>query len=321
VGDASQGHRPIVGQRRRAKRQEDGGMKWLKGLGIAVGVLVLAVLAAAVAGWQMADVREHRQVAVNVQPVADATGPDSLQRGRYLFDSRGCAECHGANGGGRTFVEKGQLKIAGPNITAGGVTAKYANVDWVRTIRHGVKPDGTPVRVMPSEDFNRLTDADVAALVAHVRSLPARGGGEAVVQLPLPVRVLYGFGQIPDAASKIDHSLPPAQPVSVAVNVQHGAYVGAMCQGCHGAGLSGGKIPGGPPDWPPAANLTPGEGSVMGRYPDAQAFKAMLRSGKRPDGSAIQVMPFDSLSKLNDVDAEALHAFVRSLPPRPAGNR
>ena len=36
-----------------------------------------------------------------------------------------------------------------------------------------------------------------------------------------------------------------------------------------------------------------GEGSAMTRYPDATHFIAMLRSGKRPDGSAIQVMPRD----------------------------
>jgi cytochrome c553 len=94
-----------------------------------------------------------------------------------------------------------------------------------------------------------------------------------------------------------------------------------MCLGCHGPGLSGGKIPGGPPQWPAAANLTPGEGSVMGRYPDAASFLAMLRSGKRPDGSAIQVMPFESLAKMSDVDAQALYAYLKTVPARAAGQR
>jgi hypothetical protein len=91
--------------------------------------------------------------------------------------------------------------------------------------------------------------------------------------------------------------------------------------GCHGAHFSGGKIPGGPPEWPAAANLTPGEGSVMPRYKDSATFIAMLRSGKRPDGSAIEVMPFGALSKLNDVDAQAVYAFLKTLPARPAGDR
>jgi cytochrome c553 len=132
---------------------------------------------------------------------------------------------------------------------------------------------------------------------------------------------LYGFGAIKDAAAKIDHSLPPAQPVPVAADARHGAYVANMCIGCHGEHLSGGKIPGGPPDWPPAANLTPGENSAMTRYPDAQRFMAMLRSGKRPDGTPIKVMPFESLGKLSDVDVQAVYAYLKTVPPRAAGGR
>jgi mono/diheme cytochrome c family protein len=199
--------------------------------------------------------------------------------------------------------------------------ARYTAQDWERIIRHGVRADGRAALVMPSEDYNRLTNADLAALVGYVRTLESRSGGEVVMELPLPVKVLYGLGVIRDASEKIDHSLAPAQPVAAAVNAQHGAYVANMCIGCHGPGLSGGTIPGGPPDWPPAANLTPGPGSAMVRYPDANAFVTMLRAGKRPDGSTIAVMPFESLRELNDTDAQALYAFLQTVPPRSAGQR
>ncbi|MEO6322179.1 MAG: hypothetical protein ABIR56_15920 [Polaromonas sp.] len=85
--------------------------------------------------------------------------------------------------------------------------------------------------------------------------------------------------------------------------------------------MSGSKIPGTPPDWAPAANLTPGEGSALKRYKDAEQFVAMLRSGKRPDGTAVTVMPFDSLRELNDVDAHALYAYLKTVPARPFGQR
>jgi mono/diheme cytochrome c family protein len=294
-------------------------MKWT--LGVVVALVALAAAVAA-AGWQMANSKMARSVAVPPHAVAYVEDAQSFERGKYLFESRGCVDCHGANGGGRMFVDKGDLRIAGPNITAGGVTVSYQPADWERAIRHGVKPSGRPIMVMPSEDYNRLTDADLAALVSYVRKLPPQKGGDAIVQLPPPVRVLYGFGAIQDAAAKIDHSLPPAQPVEAGVNVKHGAYVANMCIGCHGEHLSGGKIPGGPPDWPAAANLTPGEGSVMkARYKDSAAFIAMLRSGKRSDGSAIPVMPFESLAKLNDVDAQALYAYLLTVQAQPAGNR
>ena len=92
-----------------------------------------------------------------------------------------------------------------------------------------------------------------------------------------------------------------------------------MCLGCHGAKLAGGKVPGGPPEWPAAANLTPGEGSAMPRYPDAASFAKMFKTGERPDGQAIKVMPFGSLREMNDTDVRALHLYLKTLAPQPHG--
>jgi mono/diheme cytochrome c family protein len=94
--------------------------------------------------------------------------------------------------------------------------------------------------------------------------------------------------------------------------VQHGEYVAQMCKGCHGDKLEGGKIPGAPPEWPPAANIATGAGSAMPRYAQAAQFRAMMRTGQRPDGSAVsKVMPFASLSKMNDTDLDALYTYLR----------
>ncbi|MDQ2989389.1 MAG: cytochrome c, partial [Pseudomonadota bacterium] len=65
-----------------------------------------------------------------------------------------------------------------------------------------------------------------------------------------------------------------------------------------------------------------GKGSAMPRYPTPEAFMATLRSGRRPDGSAIsQVMPFNSLKQMNDTDMRALYAYLKTLPPQEAGHR
>ncbi|HVY07771.1 MAG TPA: cytochrome c [Burkholderiales bacterium] len=293
-------------------------------LGVLVAILVVLAAVIALAGMFLSERKSNRTVAVTVVPVQFASDAGAVARGKYLFESRGCMECHAQDGHGADVVNDGSLYIHAPNITGGkgGVTAQYSAEDWVRTIRHGVKPDGRPARIMPSEDYNRLTDEDLAALVAYVRSLPPVDGQGAEIRLPLPVKVLYAFGVIRDSAEKIDHSLPPSRPVPAAVNATHGAYVANACIGCHGPGLSGGKIPGGPPAWPPAANLTPGKGSVMGSYDTPEKFRAMLRSGKRPDGSEVsRVMPFRSFALLDDTDADAIHAFLKTIPPRDAGNR
>jgi len=291
----------------------------------AIGAIVLLAAAAIAFGNWNADRRRERHVVLPpLAPFAlQASSPALLERGRYLFDTRGCAECHGGDGGGKAFIDSGAMRVKSPNIGGGRNSAvqHYSAEDWSRTLRHGVKPDGTPVFIMPSEDYARLTDTDLSALVSYVQSLPPAGGGPLETRLPLPVRVLYGLGLIPDAPEKIDHALPVSQPVAEGLSVAHGRYVAGMCTGCHGAGMSGGKIPGGPPDWPAAANLTPGEGSVIGRYPDAPTFIAMLRSGKRPDGTDVKVMPFASLKGLNDVDAGAVYLYLKTLPPRAAGNR
>jgi len=152
-----------------------------------------------------------------------------------------------------------------------------------------------------------------------VKSLPPAPGTGAEVVLPLPARVLYGFGAIQDAAAKIDHSLPPAAAVPEGVTVQHGAYVANMCLGCHNPQLTGGRIPGGPPDWPPAANLTPVADSGMKAYAQPEALMKMFKSGQRADGSKIQVMPFDSLRELSETDVRALHMYLRTLAARPRG--
>ena len=298
--------------------------KWMKRTSIALATLALIGVATAVGGKAAGERKLVRKITLNVAPVDVRSDPAQIQQGRYLFSTRGCADCHGAGGGGKTVIEEGKMLVVSPNITAGAnsVTTAYSVEDWVRTVRHGVKPNGNPIMIMPSEDYNRLTDDDMAALIAYIKQLPPAAGVEPVVQLPTAVKVLYAFGVVKDAAEKIDHALPPSVPVASVVSVEHGAYVANTCMGCHGARLSGGKIPGAPPTWPATANLTPGKGSIMPRYPTADVFMATLRSGHRPDGTPISpVMPFNSLKQMSDTDLLALYSYLKTLPPVEAGKR
>ena len=300
--------------------------KLLKWTAIVAAALVVGALALVWSiGW-LAERKQNRVLDFAVAPVAYVTDAAAIERGKYLYESRGCMECHGADGAGRDVINDpgGGMHVHSPNISPGpgSVVANFTEVDWVRAIRHGVSPKKHPLFVMPSKDYSLLTDADLAALVAYCRSLPPATGGGAVVRLPLIVKALYVAGQIPDDADLIDHAQRPPVAVPEDVSPEHGAYVAQMCKGCHGDGLSGGKIPGAPPGWPPAANLTPGSGSVLARYPSVDAFKSMLRSGRRSDGSPVSgVMPFKTLAHLNDTDAAAIYAYLKTLPPKPAGNR
>lgn len=283
--------------------------------------LVLVAVVTVGSGLLMEQRRLARSVEVPVRPLALSTAADARAHGQYLYESRGCAGCHGPSGEGRRFADQGGVLLAGPDITPGGSTARYTEADWVRAVRHGVAPGGRPLRVMPSQDYNRLSDPDLAALVVYLQSLPAAGGAPAVLQWPLPVRLLYGFGFIDDAADRIDHTQAPEAPVAAAVSVDYGRYLALGCTGCHGAQLQGGPIPGGAPDWPAAPALrtearkpVSGDAPVVARYADLVAFRSMMQTGRRPDGSAIAVMPFDAFARYTDVDLQALHLYLQSLP-------
>jgi mono/diheme cytochrome c family protein len=291
-------------------------MRALRVLGWSVAGLLVVLGLLAVGVTLLSQRKYERTLDIKVAPVAYVDTAEAIARGKYLFESRGCAECHGGDGAGRVFIDNGaSMRARSPNITRapGSVVTGYKEVDWVRAIRHGVKPDGRPILIMPSEDYNRLTDADLAALVAYTRSLPPAAGTAAELTLPFIFKAMYVAGVVTDAPERIDHTLPPAQPVAEQVNAAHGAYVANMCLGCHGARLTGGKIPGGPPDWPAAADLTPAS-AVMKSYDSVDKFKSMLRTGKAPDGRALQVMPFPTLKQLNDTDVEALYLYLKTLP-------
>ncbi len=185
--------------------------RWLTRIGFTVLGLVVLAGAALVIGAQLGERKLQRQVAVEVPTLALRSDPQGIERGRYLFLSRGCTECHGSDGAGKVVIDDGNgMLVRAPNITSGpgGVVSHYAAADWDRTIRHGIKPDGHPVIIMPSEDYNRFTDDDFGALVAFLRQMPPVQGQPEVVQLPMMVKALYGAGVIRDAAEKIDQRLP-----------------------------------------------------------------------------------------------------------------
>jgi mono/diheme cytochrome c family protein len=297
--------------------------KVIRRAGVALVLLAAVALAAFFGAVWLGERKLERTLEVRVVPVPYTKDRNALRHGKYLFETRGCAECHGADGRGLVFIDSPEgMRVRSPNITkgAGGVVAEYNEGDWVRAIRHGVSPRERALLVMPSEDYNRMTDTDFAALVAYVRSLPPVAGAPAEIRVPRVMKALYGLNFIRDAGEKIDHRKQPSAPVPVAANAQHGAYVASMCIGCHRASWAGGPIAGAPPDWPPAAQLAPGEGSAMARYDTAEKFTAMMRTGKRPDGAEVsRVMPFMSLRNLNDTDLQAMYLYLRALPPRTEG--
>ena len=114
---------------------------------------------------------------------------ESIARGKHIFQFRGCEACHSAKGylnlsssdqqyathldlpsqdiprmEGNVYLDNPAIgKVIASNLTPGkgGVGSEYKDQDWVRAIRHGVRPDGTALLFMPSTEFYFLSDEDL----------------------------------------------------------------------------------------------------------------------------------------------------------------
>jgi mono/diheme cytochrome c family protein len=290
-------------------------------------LLGLGVLGLGLAGFVLWHVRAYDQSTSKVWdlPLAEVARRDdaaTLERGKHLAESLGeCVVCHGANLAGGRVEPMGPLgRIVIPNASPGGRIKSYSDAELARLIRHGVKRDGTTVRLMPSNVNSWWPDEDVAALIAWMRSLPAVGGDPGVFEMTAMAKLLDRFDSIPiDVARRIDHARVGKSPAPAA-NAAYGAYVGTSCRGCHAPTLAGGPIPGAPPGMAVPLNLTSHETGLKGwTYDD---FKTLIHSGKRRNGKQLDpFMPVDALRNLNEVELSALWAYLQSVPPRPFGER
>jgi mono/diheme cytochrome c family protein len=62
-------------------------------------------------------------------------------------------------------------------------------------------------------------------------------------------------------------------------------------------------------------NLTPDKETGLGNWTDAQIVAA-LQTGARPDGRMLApIMPYHAFANLTPQDAQAIVAFLRSIPP------
>ena len=83
------------------------GKQWLKRIGLALAIMVALIAAALFAGDQLARYKMQRKVDVAVKGVAFRDDAAAIERGRYLFASRGCVDCHGAKANGAVFLDDG----------------------------------------------------------------------------------------------------------------------------------------------------------------------------------------------------------------------
>ncbi len=295
-------------------------LKWLGRL--VVGLVLLIIIVAAfiyVRSEQLVSQTFHAPEVTLTVP----TDAASIERGHHLATViSDCTGCHGANLAGGAVIDDPALgRVVALNLTKGanGLGSTLSDADFVHILRYGVKPDGHSVLLMPATDFQHFSDADLGAVIAYVKSVPPVDSNLPATELRPLGRILLVAGQLPLViASQIDQSTAGAPPITPAVNADYGKYmVSVSCAGCHGTGMSGGHVPGTPPSFAPAANLTPS--GEVGAWTEAD-FQKAVQTGVTPAGKTLnEFMPYKTFVNLTNDEVQALWLYVHSVPARPAG--
>lgn len=248
--------------------------------------------------------------------------------GAYLARIGNCLTCHTVRGGtafagGRPFrTDYGTLYST--NLTP---DPKTGLGDWSaeafrHAMRHGVSRHGVLYPAFPYANFAHLTDADLDALFAYLRTLPPVEARPPPNDLQWPASwrgALVGWRMLHYRPAP----LPPA-PADAPPGWLRGRYLVdglghcAMCHGTRGAQgslpaegyLAGGRIPG--QGW----YAPPLDARQLARY-DVDQLAEYLVTGNGEHGAAYGSMAevvYTSLRHLRADDARAMAAYLKSVP-------
>ncbi len=297
--------------------------KWLA---IVTGGLLSLILLPGLVLYGLGWYRLNRTYSVQSRLVSIPKDPSSLLEGQRIFRYRGCEACHGEDLGGLVYLDNPAVGLViTPNLTSGegGIGDERSDLDLIRAIRHGLDPRGKPLLFMPSAEFYYLSDADLGAVLAYIRSQEPVDNQPGSSQLSpagfIAMNLVREITFLP--AELIPHDDPPPIPPEPGLTAAYGQYLSLSCPVCHGLGMSGGEIPGFPPEWPAAGNLTPGPGSRLPGWGE-EGFIDIIRDGEK-HGRALHpdYMPWTSYRYMSDLELRAVYLYLMSLEPQDFGNR
>ena len=288
----------------RAWRAKRPALKWV---GAAVsGLLMLlggVLLGAALFGYWKLN-RSHDNP---VPQLSVAVTPERVTRGERFEPF--CSSCHSPESEGpmtgRDFLGEDAPPIGdfyAPNLTPAHL-ADWSDGEVVRAIREGIHRSGRSLLIMPSGNLRNISDEDVQAIVAYLRSLQPEGVDRPPNRLNVLGAIMANIAPIFRAQAPITEPVlaPQAGPTSA-----YGAYLSSYtCNMCHGDDLMGNAEEKVPPLL--AVPLAWGE----------QNFIQFMRTGARPDGSKVdeEAMPWKDLSLLfrEDDELRAIYAHLQEI--------
>jgi mono/diheme cytochrome c family protein len=293
---------------RRAWRHTNRVLKW-GGAGLA------ALLATAVAGVSVLTLAGLVKLHTRRAPVPALTvagTPDHRQRGQAIAASF-CDACHSTTGpltGGEDIGAHFPMPVGSfvaSNLTPAGPLHRWSDGEMFRAIRNGVDADGHWLIIMSYTNAGKLSDDDIQALIAYLRSRPAAGQATANPpdQLNLLGVMMLGAGMLPAGKPVLTSVItaPPKGPT-----VPYGEYILSYqdCRECHGAHLAGGV----------EGQLGPiGPNLNLVKRWKREEFIATMRTGTDPGGHALsQQMPWRPIGKMDDEELGAVYEYLTHLP-------
>ncbi len=264
-------------------------------------------------------------------PAAFAETP--AERGSYIVNGiLTCGNCHTPRGPGGVWDMSKQLsggprtwdevtfKVKGSNITPDRETGigKWSDADIERALLAGVRPNGTQIApIMPYGFYRVFTPADIDAVVAYLKSVPAVGNAVEPPIYKAAMRV-----DTPPGANKAMSEADMADPV------KRGFYLATIghCMECHTPlvndvhdyaqlGKGGRPFPG-PWGVTIARNITSHQTAGLGAWSDVE-IKAAITQGVRKDGTKLKPpMAFPLYATMTDKDLSAIVAYLRTVPPK-----
>lgn len=229
-----------------------------------------------------------------------------LAHGKRIAVLLGCEACHGPTLQGTNVSadepEMGEMNA--PNLSL--LMPLYSDAEFERALRKGVPKDRREFWFMPSEGLQFLSDADVAALIAYLRTVPP--GGKPMPPLkkgPLFFH-LIDTGEMRPAPVIVER-FRKEQPADMGPAHRYGRYIAMLvCSECHNSKLQG------YPDFTPDLD-------IAGAY-SADQLEHLLTTGKG-------IMPRDlgmmgstvraRLNRLTPHERGALIGYLKARAERP----
>jgi mono/diheme cytochrome c family protein len=257
---------------------------------------------------------------------------DLVKRGDYLVNGiMTCGNCHTPKGppaaiagkdfsGGLSWDEP-PFKVTAPNITPDKDTGigTWTDADIKKMMRTGMRPNNVHVAmIMPTGFYHIMTDRDLNAVVAYLRTLK-----------PVNNKVADPIYKMPQTENVLPGGEKPFTVGMMSDKIKKGFYLAtiAHCMECHTQmekgvrrwdtrlGAGGFEFPG-PWGVSVSRNITSSKTKGIGAWTDDE-IKRAITAGFSKDGSKLKPpMGYQYYATLTPDDLNAVVAYLRTVPAK-----